>query len=149
MRRFILVVSHLFFASILVPIVSAEEASPDTTAPDTAKVVAKKAAADSSAKKEKEKEEENLRGGHEGLRSGQGSLFRVPKGRRRQSIPGDQTQAVRQALPLRHHPGGGRRVFLRRHGPDPQLYELRLSLYSQTRWQKRAVPAQKRLLQGG
>ena len=60
MRRFILVVSHLLFASILVPVVSAEEASPDTTAPDTAKVDAKKAVADSSGKKEKKKKKKTF-----------------------------------------------------------------------------------------
>ena len=55
MRQFVIVVSHLFFASILALIVGAEEARPDTTAPDTAKVDAEKAKADSSAKKDKKK----------------------------------------------------------------------------------------------
>ena len=61
MRPLVIWFTHIFFVSILAVTVQAEEAKPDTTAADTAKVKAKEAKADTTAKKDKKKKKKTFK----------------------------------------------------------------------------------------
>ena len=149
MRRFILVVSHLLFASMLVPVVSAEEASPDTTAPDTAKVDAKKAVADSSGKKEKKKKKKTFEEVTKDFEVVRG-LFTVyrkdDEGKVYLEIKPRQFDRLYLCAVTREAADG---YFFDATALIPSFMNYGFPFYPQTHRKKRAVPAQKRLLPGG
>ena len=141
MRPLIVLFTHFFIVSIFSVTVQAEEAKPDTSAADTTKVKVKEAKADTTARKDKKKKKKTF---EEVTKD-----FEVVPGLFTFYRKDDEAKVYMEIRPrqfdrlflcaVTREAADG--YFFDAHGPDSQLYELRLSLRSQTRRKERAVPA--------